>query len=225
MILAKLLVFDIDGTLINTRAGRHAFNRALERVFGIRDAAASVPMAGRTDPHIFRDVCHAHGLDPKAFGAWKLEFLADLADAMREDPGHILPGVVDLVGLCSREPGFALALGTGNVEEGARLKLAPHDLNKYFPTGGFGADGDTRAEVIARGIQRAEQLQGARFDSVIVLGDTPMDIACGKENRCVTVGVATGGYHSEDELRACGADLVLPDFSAVDNVMSWLRGL
>lgn len=223
MIRSKLLVFDIDGTLIMTPAGRHAFNRALERVFGISNAAASVPMAGRTDPHIFRDVCNEHGLDPAAFGSWKLEFLADLAEAMRADPGYILPGVVELVEACRREPGFRLALGTGNVEEGARLKLAPHDLNKYFPTGGFGADGETRAEVIARGIQRAELLHGGPFDSVIVLGDTPMDIECGKANRCLTVGVATGGYHSEDQLRACGADLILPDFAAVSQVMEMLR--
>lgn len=98
------------------------------------------------------------------------------------------------------------------------MKLAPHNLNRFFPTGGFGEDGATRAELIARAIVRSEQAYGCKFDRVLVIGDTPHDIACGKANRCLTVGVATG-YHSQAELVECGADLVLPDLSAVHDVL------
>jgi phosphoglycolate phosphatase-like HAD superfamily hydrolase len=208
---STLLVFDVDGTLITTRAGRKAFNRALHRFFGLEDAAGSIPMAGRTDPLIFREICERHGLDPGVFDAWKREFLANLAEELDRDPGFVHPGVAELLDACSGRPEVALALGTGNVEEGARLKLARHDLNRFFPTGGFGADGETRDEVIARAVERARSLYERSFDQVVVIGDTPLDIQCGKANACLTVGVATG-HHSEAELVECGADLVLPSF-------------
>lgn len=219
-----LLVFDLDGTIVQTSAGRRAFNEAFVRVFGLIDAARTVPMAGRTDPAIFRDVCDQRGLDPHTFGAWKLEFLTALAEAMTADPGHILPGVPELLELCRREPGFHLALGTGNVEEGARLKLAPHNLNRYFPTGGFGSDGRTRDEVIARGISRAATHYGREFERILVIGDTPHDISCGKANRCLSVAVATGPY-SQGDLAACDPDLLLPDFRDPAAVLARLKSL
>jgi len=224
MTRSTLLVFDVDGTLITTRAGRKAFNQALERVFGVADAAAGVAMAGRTDPLIYREICEANGWDPGTFGAWKMEFLAALAEHLTHDPGTIHPGVEALLEACSREAGFVLALGTGNVEEGARMKLAPHGLNRYFHTGGFGDDGATRDEVIAKAIARAEAQQGARFDRVLVIGDTPHDIACGRANRCVTVGVATG-HHAREELQACGADWVVDDFADVMGAVERFRNL
>lgn len=217
-----LLIFDIDGTLIETRAGRQAFNLALQKVFGLTEAAGTVPMAGRTDPAIYAEVCAQHGLDPATFGAWKLEFLASLADALVTDPGRVLPGVWDLVQGCSEEPAFALALGTGNVEEGARLKLACHDLNRFFPTGGFGADGINRDEVIARGIARARAHYACEFERIVVIGDTPHDIQCGRNNACLTLGVATGPYR-EEQLWACGADHVFPEFTDTRGVIQWLR--
>lgn len=217
-----LLVFDIDGTLISTGAGRQAFNRAFERFFGLAGAAATVPMAGRTDPAIFGEVCQQHGVDPQTFGVWKLTFLEELAQALLDDPGHMLPGVLPLLEQLRTMPDFTLALGTGNVEEGARMKLACHDLNRFFPTGGFGADGASRDEVIARAIERSRERHGRRFDRVVILGDTPADILCGRANQGLTVGVATG-YHSMQELEACGADVVLPDFSDTATVLAHLQ--
>lgn len=217
-----LLLFDIDGTLVRTRAGRRAFNRAFEQMYGLKDAAASVPMAGRTDPLIFTEICHAYGLDPSTFAAWKLTFLAELADRLNAEPGVILPGVEALLEAVTSGPEWMTALGTGNVEEGARLKLAAHNLNRFFSTGGFGGDGATRDEVIAQGIRKAEAIHGRPFKRVLVIGDTPLDIACGKANGCLTVGVATG-VHGLDELRAAGADLILPDLLNTDGVVSQFR--
>lgn len=219
-----LLIFDVDGTLISTKAGRRAFNRALEAFFGVADAAEGIPMAGRTDLIIYRDICQRFGLDPGTFGAFKLEFVAQLAEALNSDPGHVLPGVVELLEACSAEGSFTLALGTGNVEEGARLKLAPHDLNRFFPLGGFGDEGETRDDVIAMAIRRGEARRGGPFDRVVVIGDTPHDISCGKANRCLTVGVATG-YHKAHELAQCGADLVVADFSDLYATLTGLRAL
>ncbi|HYF93222.1 MAG TPA: HAD family hydrolase [Symbiobacteriaceae bacterium] len=218
------MIFDVDGTLISTKAGRRAFNHALEKFFGVAGAAEGIPMAGRTDLIIYRDICQRHGLDPGTFGAFKREFVTHLAEQLTHDPGIVHPGVVGLLEACAAEGGYRLALGTGNVEEGARLKLAPHDLNRFFPVGGFGDEGETRDEVIARAIARAQAEQGREYDRVVVIGDTPHDIACGKANRCLTVGVATG-YHQCEELRECGADLVAADFSDLNAILTGLRGL
>lgn len=221
---SALLVFDIDGTLVQTRAGRRAFNRAFQRMFGLAEAANSVAMAGRTDPAIFQDVCGAHGLDHGTYAAWKLEFLAELADEMKLDPGHVLPGVRELLEACRSEAAFFLALGTGNVEEGARLKLAPHDLNRFFPVGGFGTDGTTRDQVIAGAIEKARRHYGMQFEHILILGDTPHDISCGKANQALTIAVATGPF-SEAQLHQCHPDLVLRDFTDTRQVMQELHRL
>lgn len=207
-----LLIFDIDGTLITTSAGRRAFDVALAEVYGIERGTEGLQMAGWTDPAIFARACEKHGLDPEAFPAWKLSFLSHLASELRRDAGRILPGVFELLSTCLMEPGFLLTLGTGNVEEGARLKLAPHDLNRFFPDGGFGGDGTTRDEVIATAIRRASRRLGGEFSAMVVVGDTPLDIACGKANGCHTIGLATGHFGA-DILRRSGADVVLQDLS------------
>lgn len=221
---STLLVFDIDGTLIRTRAGRVAFNRAFERVFGLRDAAGKVEMAGRTDPAIYSDVCGRHGLNPDTFAAWKLEFLAALAEALISHPAETMPGVEALLEACSNEPGFVLALGTGNVEEGARLKLAARRLNGYFSIGGFGADGATRNAVIATAIARAEARHGQSFGRVIIIGDTPHDVESGKANGGRTVAVATGPFTTE-ALATCSPDLTLADLTHTEDVMEHFRRL
>lgn len=207
-----LFIFDIDGTLITTSAGRRAFDAALVQVYGVERATEGLQMAGWTDPAIFARACEKHRLDPGAFPAWKQVFLSHLALGLQRDPGRSLPGVVELLSACTLEPNFVLSLGTGNVEEGARLKLAPHDLNRFFPDGGFGGDGTTRDDVIATAIRRASDRTGGRFSAAVVVGDTPLDIACGKANGCYTVGVATGHFGA-DTLRACRADIVLPDLA------------
>ncbi len=220
----RLLLFDVDGTLISTRAGRHAFNRAFESVFGLRDLATNTSMAGQTDPLIFREICERHGLAQDRFTEWKGHFLKHLQEAVAAEPGDTLPGVRDLLEALRREPDFFLALGTGNVEEGARLKLEPHGLNPFFPTGGFGEDGGSRDQVIARAIARAGELYGGPFERVVVIGDTPNDIRCGRANRCRTVAVATGHY-SLEQLRAHAPDCAVADLTDTHRMVETFRML
>ena len=105
-------------------------------------------------------------------------------------------------------------LATGNVEAGARLKLEPGGLNRYFSFGGFGSDSEERAEVVRTGARAGEALYEVRIvpEDVFVIGDTPLDVAAGKLAGFSTVAVATGGF-GLDELAGTEADLVITDFS------------
>src|SRR5690606_34149149 len=96
-------------------------------------------------------------------------------------PGWCLPGVHELLNAFAHNPDFRLALGTGNVERGARVKLTVHQLNHYFPTGGFGDDAEERADILAAGLRRAREFYNCDFRQVIVIGDTPSDIAAARE--------------------------------------------
>lgn len=222
--MAVLLLFDIDGTLLAGKAGRRAFARTFAVLAGDPLAADGIRFAGRTDVSIFEDIVSRSGL-----GHLKLEdivptYLRMLAEEVARDPGRLYPGVRELLDALSREPGFCLALGTGNLEAGARLKLEPHGIWHYFPTGGFADDSPVREELIAAGIRKAERHYGTRFDRVVVIGDTPLDVGSGRANGAATLAVAQG-FYGEDELRAAGADRVLPDFQDLGATLDALRAL
>ena len=107
-----------------------------------------------------------------------------------------------------------LGLATGNVEPGARIKLKPGNLNPYFAFGGFGSDSENRTALVRRAAEVAEVRCGEKLspEDVFVIGDTPLDVAAGRGNGFRTVGVGTGQY-SVEELRNCGATLVISDFA------------
>jgi phosphoglycolate phosphatase-like HAD superfamily hydrolase len=94
----------------------------------------------------------------------------------------LAPGARELLETLAKRDDMYLALGTGNIESGAKTKLAYHDIEHFFATGGFGSDGTTRQEIIASGIDKSQRLFGTTFDRIIVIGDTPYDIACAHAN-------------------------------------------
>jgi phosphoglycolate phosphatase-like HAD superfamily hydrolase len=120
---------------------------------------------------------------------------------------RVLDGVEALLPVLAARPDVFLALGTGNLEAGARLKLERSGLNSYFAIGGFGSDAEDRAEVLRIGVRRAEEKAGRRFDprDVFVVGDTPHDVAAGRALGAVTVAVGSG-HASREELLAAGPD-------------------
>jgi phosphoglycolate phosphatase-like HAD superfamily hydrolase len=134
-----------------------------------------------------------------------------------------IDGVGSVLEALSVREDVLLALGTGNLEEGARLKLEASGFNRYFPVGGFGSDAEDRPEVLRHGVRRAEERAGRRFQGadVLVIGDTLHDISAGKAIGAVTVGVATG-HASVPELKAAGADCVLPSFDDPSALLSLL---
>lgn len=216
----KLVLFDIDGTLVLTGgAGVRAMNRACEELIGHSDALDGIPVAGRTDQIILHDALRRIGrdLDDVLFAALRDRYLHRLQQEI-DRPGlgvkGVMPGVRELLDeLHQREDAF-LGLLTGNFEAGARIKLGHFDLWKYFRYGAFGDDAADRNELVPFAVARA-RARGApepKPSDVLVVGDTPHDVACALAAGATPVGVATGGY-SADQLRTSGADIVFEDLS------------
>jgi phosphoglycolate phosphatase len=119
---------------------------------------------------------------------------------------------------------IGLGLLTGNLEQGARIKLEPFDLNKYFPSGAFGNDDEDRNKLLPFAVNRFEEMFDKRIDieKSIVIGDTPRDVECAHIYGAVCIGVATGPY-SFDELTEAKADYVLKDLSDHMNLLQSLN--
>ena len=208
----RLLLFDLDGTLVRSAgAGRRAMERAWATVFGMAMTLEPRWTAGRTDAAIFREMGRRAGLEAELDRRWgqlKACYLEALADELTRSPGQVLPGVVKLLEWAEKT-GWALGLATGNVEEGARMKLAPFDLNRFFPVGGFGDDADERTALLKVAVERAHRHWGLEARCVIVVGDTPLDVEAAHAAGYPALAVATGPY-SVEELEAAGAEAVLP---------------
>lgn len=214
----KLLLFDLDGTLVSTGgAGLKALDRAFEELHGLKRAMRGISPAGKTDPLIVREIFEKK-LERRPLleelsavcGAY-LEFLPE--EIGRSQDYRVMEGIPPLLEKLKGREDVVLALGTGNLEKGARIKLEPSGLNKYFPFGGFGSDAEVRAEVLRAGVRRAEAQAGRPFllKDVLVIGDTILDVQAGKAIGAVTVAVACGHGKCED-LYAAEPDIYMDDF-------------
>ena len=213
-----LILFDIDGTLVLTGgAGLRAMNRALEDVVGHSKALDGIPVAGRTDWSILEDVMRVHDLtlDPALFADLRARYVTHLRDEI-EQPGTgtkaVMPGIRELLDVLHARSNVALGLLTGNFIDGARIKLEHFDLWRYFQCGAFGDDSSDRNALVPVAIERAREcgIAGLVPADVIVVGDTPHDIACALAVGATPVGVATGSY-SVDRLRDSGGEIVFQD--------------
>lgn len=219
--MKRLLLFDIDGTLISTEgAARRAFMRALRDVYGTAGPIDNHPFNGKTDPQIARELLSAAGLahdviDARLTVLWDA-YLGGLEQEMQaaDYRTRVYPGVRELLAELHRMDDVVLALLTGNVSRGADLKLGSAGLRHYFAFGAFGSDCEQRNGLPQVAVERARQATGRSFTGadVVVIGDTPHDVTCGAELGVFTVAVTTGG-HSREELLEVGADVVFADFS------------
>jgi phosphoglycolate phosphatase len=227
----RLLLFDVDGTLVSARgAGRRAFKAALERVFGTAGAIEDYDLRGRTDQRIVFDVMEAAGLSREAVKPRLDDVFEEYARGLVDEIGDgsavvTLPGVAELVRRLDRTQGALIGLVTGNIEEGARIKLAPADLWRYFAVGAFGSDDMDRRRLPSLAARRAQALVGHAFrpSEVVVIGDTPHDIDCARAFGAVAVAVATGQY-AREQLLAEQPDLFFDDLGDVERVAQILLG-
>jgi phosphoglycolate phosphatase-like HAD superfamily hydrolase len=226
----KLLLFDIDGTLVLTGgAGVRAMNGALEDLLGRAEGLNGIPVAGRTDWSILADAVSAmnHSLDERLLERLRDRYLANLAVEI-ERPGRgvkgMMPGISDLLPVLRARGDTFLGLLTGNFEEGARIKLAYFDLWQYFRCGAFGGDSADRNALVPVAVARARACGFPAISAadVFVVGDTPHDVACAHAAGATAVAVATGSYDS-GQLREAGAEIVFENLSETNKFLEVLK--
>jgi phosphoglycolate phosphatase len=209
-----LYLFDIDGTLIGgDGSGRRAFERACAQVLKVEHALAHIKLDGMTDPLILHAAFQEHaGRAPSATETEQVfsAYVQYLEDEVARGLYHVKPAVDEILSLLEAR-GCCVGLATGNLEAGARIKLTRGDLWRRFPFGGYGSDAGDRAELVRVAIGRGQARLGRSLskEEMVVIGDTPKDVAAAHAAGALAVGVATGS-HDVDELRACGADAVFP---------------
>ncbi len=224
-----LLLFDIDGTLINSsRIGRAALGRALRDVFGTAGALESYDFAGKTDRQIVTDLMTAEGWAAADVAARLPELGEHMAIAGRElfTPQTIwpCPGVLPLLAALARRDDVAVGLLTGNVETTAPLKLTAAGIDPaQFVAGAFGSDSHERDDLFPIAVGRAGRATGLHFAAkdVIIIGDTPADIRCARAGGGRAVAVATGPY-SSDALRLHRPDVLFDNLAHTEDVLEGL---
>jgi len=195
------LLFDIDGTLISTGgAGMAALKAAMREEFGVTDPQ-EVPVSGRTDRGIARSLFQVHELEDneRHWERFRDAYLRNLAAELPQRRGRVLPGVATLLEAVAIRSEVQLGLLTGNVWEGARLKLEHYGLMSYFGFGGFGDRHADRDAVAVEALEQSRRHRGAGDEpkQVWVIGDTPMDVTCARHIGARSIAVATGSFPRE----------------------------
>lgn len=214
-----LVLFDIDGTLVCCGLQiRDIFAAALDDVFGTVGDLNGYQFAGRTDDGIVFDLMTGAGVPQPEVHRRLPRFRERYLDALERDLDprkmRLLPHVREVLdGLAGRDD-VLLGLLTGNWERGARIKLSPYELNRFFSFGAFGDGCRSRDELPPVALARAEEAVGRRIDPDrgLIVGDSVLDVRCARAHGLASLAVATGFTPAED-LRRAGADWVIEDLT------------
>ncbi len=229
--MKKLVLFDLDGTLVFAGgAGRTALTKAVKKLYGKELAFEHGLISGRTDTDNFSIVYEmatgkkATKSEIKKFHDIYLALLPDeVKNATKKKAYKLVCGVKKLLEKLSKEKDVVLGLGTGNIEQGARIKLAPSGLLAYFACGGYGEDGNSRENMLKAAVKRAEKKYKTKFtpDQVYVVGDTHRDVLaaknCGFHSAAVLSGL--GDAHL---LQRAAAELEIKNFNDITTFYVWL---
>ena len=220
----KLLLFDIDGTLLTSGgAGERALRLGFHDRFGINDDLATVEIAGRTDSGIVRQMLAAHRLPatPENIAAFFDGYLHHLAREIPRTPGRLLPGILPLLDALQPREDIVLALLTGNLARGAEIKLRHYGVWHYFEFGAFADDHHDRDQLGHFAKARALAHHGLDFPSerIFVLGDTPHDITCARAIDAQAIAIATGKF-TRAELTTHAPDFLFDNLADVSEVLA-----
>jgi phosphoglycolate phosphatase-like HAD superfamily hydrolase len=227
----SLLLFDIDGTLLlSGGAGIRAMTRAFDEVFDVRDAFAGSDVAGRTDRFILSGALTRAGLPdtPEQHHLFREAYISLLREEiLKPATGRygLMPGIQALLDRLRDRGTVHFALLTGNYEPAAYVKLGHFGIDGFFEWGAFGEESTERDELARIALRRAEKrgLPATAREQSVVIGDTPHDVACARAIGARVLAVATGNF-SEQELRASGADVTMPDLSDTERAVRALDG-
>ena len=225
----RLALFDIDGTLITDGGvSREAYAEALTLVYGYDGDLRRYDFSGRTDPQITHMVLGDAGfpaetIEERMSELWR-HYLAGLARNAASGRVRMLDGIRQLLEALASIDEVTLGLVTGNIEQGARLKLGGVGLNSYFPFGAFGSDSQKREELPPIAVARASAANGHRFDGrdVVIIGDSIYDVRCGVPHGATTIAIASGRTSAE-LLRAENPDHLFMS-AADDGVLEAIAG-
>jgi phosphoglycolate phosphatase-like HAD superfamily hydrolase len=222
----RLVLFDIDGTILQSNgAGRRAMLVALREVFG-SPGPEDHRYDGKTDPQIVREVMRLEGhhdahIDERMDALMSL-YLSRLEHELEHADTLVHPGVFELLEALEGRRDTILGLLTGNLREGAYAKLRAAGIDPdRFRVGAFGSDHELRPELPALAQRRARAELGVNVqgEDLVVIGDTPADIECGRSLGVRAIGVATGAY-TVDELLGCGAYIAFETLADTERVVS-----
>ena len=220
----KLILFDIDGTLLTSGgAGERALRLGFRDRFGIDDDLSAVEIAGRTDSGIVRRMLAAHRLPetPESIAAFFDGYLHHLAIEIPRTSGRLLPGILPLLEALKPRADIVLALLTGNLARGAEIKLRHYGVWHYFEFGAYADDHHDRDQLGHVAKARALEHHGLDFppERIFVLGDTPHDIACARVIGARAIAIATGKFTRAD-LAPHAPDLILDDLADLSAVLA-----
>ena len=218
--MVRLVLFDIDGTLVHTGgAGTAAFTKTFATMFNLHHGTERMRFAGRTDVGLVREFFRIHQQPetPENFSIFFEAYVFWLYQILKRNGGESCPGIHKLIQDIQALPHAPmLGLLTGNIQLGAQIKLRHFGLWDLFVMGGFADDHEERDHIAAAALARGRRVLGADLkpQEVLVIGDTPFDVRCGKFIGAKTLAVATGGSKLA-ELKPCGADWTVPDLTHI----------
>ena len=218
--MVRLVLFDIDGTLIRTAgAGVKAFAKVFATEFGVVDGFEKLKFAGRTDLSLVREFFSVHNIPARQenFDRFFERYVFWLDHILRESHSTVCPGVWEFIGALQALPEPpVLGLLTGNIRLGAEIKLRHLKLWDTFETGAFADDHEERPQIAAIARERGSRIlnQNLNGNQVVVIGDTPLDIHCGRAIEAKVLAVATGGA-SLAELKPHKPDWLVPDLGKI----------
>ena len=213
----KLLLFDIDGTLVHSGGqAKPVFAAAMQEVYGTAGEIDGYDFSGKLDPRIVVDLLAGAGVERETIDgrldALRENYLARLERSLEPARMRVMPGIRELLPALAGRDDLVLGLLTGNWRGGARIKLGRVGLWDYFPFGSFGDDGLDRRELPPVALDRAHRHSGYAFapEEAVIVGDSLLDVDCARAHGIPCLAVATG-WTEASTLASAGADWVVRD--------------